>query len=103
MKRQLLNAQNAQLLDEMLFKKYSYSVTQLMELAGQAVALAFMEIQPVKSSRVLVMAGPGNNGGDGLVAARHLKCFGYDNVRVLYPKVSKKQPMADLVRQLESS
>ena len=79
MQRQLLTAKNAQLLDELLFTKYSYSVTQLMELAGQAVALAFMEIQPVKNSKVLVMAGPGNNGGDGLVAARHLKCFGYNH------------------------
>ena len=38
---------------------------------------------PVAShSRILVVAGPGNNGGDGLVAARHLFHFGY-NVQVI--------------------
>ena len=42
-----------------------------MELAGLSVAQAIQkEFEP---SSVLVVCGPGNNGGDGLVAARHLK------------------------------
>ena len=47
-----------------------------MELAGLSVASAVAsEIKP--ASRILVLAGPGNNGGDGLVAARHLCHFGH--------------------------
>lgn len=38
-----------------------------------------------KFKRVVIVSGPGNNGGDGLVCARHLHLFGY-NVDVVYPK-----------------
>jgi hydroxyethylthiazole kinase-like uncharacterized protein yjeF len=48
----------------------------LMEAAGAAVARAVMARHP-PGSRVAVVAGAGNNGGDGFVAARHLEMAGY--------------------------
>src|SRR4051812_32403438 len=54
--------------------------TMLMENAGRAVADVVAQC-PV-GSRVVIVAGPGNNGGDGLVAARILAERGYP-VRVL--------------------
>src|SRR6266849_972466 len=48
----------------------------LMENAGAAVAEAVMAWHP-PGSRVAVVAGTGNNGGDGFVAARRLHHAGY--------------------------
>ncbi len=48
----------------------------LMERAGSAVAAAVAVHYPA-GSRVAVVAGPGNNGGDGFVAARHLADRGF--------------------------
>ncbi|MCH7835718.1 MAG: NAD(P)H-hydrate dehydratase [Chloroflexi bacterium] len=52
-------------------------VGQLMENAGLAVAQeAWLLLGEVAERRIVVLAGPGNNGGDGLVAARHLREWG---------------------------
>jgi hydroxyethylthiazole kinase-like uncharacterized protein yjeF len=48
---------------------------ELMENAGRAVADAVGSVSQGK--RVAVVAGPGNNGGDGFVAARYLAERGY--------------------------
>lgn len=48
----------------------------LMARAGRAVADAVMANMP--QGRVLILAGSGNNGGDGLVAAVELLNHGYD-------------------------
>lgn len=47
-----------------------------MERAGHALSLRIGEIIS-KTARITVMAGPGNNGGDGLVIARQLHRQGY--------------------------
>ena len=48
----------------------------LMARAGLAVARLAAALQPHGSS-VWLLAGPGNNGGDALVAATHLKAWGW--------------------------
>ena len=49
----------------------------MMENAGAAATKRLVEkLGDVKSKNVLVFAGLGNNGGDGLVIARHLAGYG---------------------------
>ena len=52
------------------------SVLQLMEIAGWQVARWVFAAVAGRRDPVLVVAGHGNNGGDGLVAARHLLTWG---------------------------
>ena len=54
------------------------------------------------SARILAVCGPGNNGGDGLVAARHLKYFGHPTT-ILYPKATTNQLFCDLITQANVS
>jgi len=50
----------------------------LMQSAGRAVADTVLHEATRPSCRVLVLAGPGNNGGDGAIAAAELARYGVD-------------------------
>ena len=73
---------------------FGISVNMLMENAGKAVAEETRKILgDLKKQNILVLAGPGNNGGDGLVAARYLYDWGIDRVKVY---LCGKRPENDL-------
>jgi hydroxyethylthiazole kinase-like uncharacterized protein yjeF len=50
----------------------------LMERAGLAAAAAARDLLAGRTPRVLILAGPGNNGGDALVVARWLRSWFFD-------------------------
>jgi len=68
-------------------QRFGVASIQLMEQAGAAVAAAaratLNSAERPAGSIVLVLAGPGNNGGDGFVAARHLAAASIKTVVVL--------------------
>lgn len=65
-----LTAAQMQALDQKAIRDYGIPSLLLMENAGRGVAEIIF--QTTKGKQVLIFAGKGNNGGDGLVAARHL-------------------------------
>ncbi|KAG7197479.1 hypothetical protein KM043_013327 [Ampulex compressa] len=96
-----LNQLEAINIDKDLFEKYKFSVDQLMELAGQSCAIAIAKTYKTSTNttqNILVCCGPGNNGGDGLVCARHLKQFGY-STEIYYPKRPKNILYEHLLHQ----
>ncbi len=68
-------------------QRFGVASRDLMEEAGFAVAVAaratLNSVERASSERILVLAGPGNNGGDAFVAARHLAGWGIASVVVL--------------------
>lgn len=82
--------------------RFGVPALELMENAGKAVAaetVAFLTekgVEPAKA-RVVVVCGRGANGGDGLVAARHLKQDGVSVTAFLCPP-KKDEDYPELVR-----
>ena len=99
--------------DRILMDDLGLDVLQVMEVAGRAVA-AFARDRflsgRVDGRRVVVLAGIGNNGGDGLVAARFLHAWGaevevwlsYDPGPLHRPNHSTRRPALHQLAILEA-
>ncbi len=66
---------------------HGVSRLQLMENAGRSIAIE-VEKRVQGGASIVVYVGPGGNGGDGLVAARHLAYSGYEVEVILVSKPS---------------
>ena len=75
----LVTAEEMRLIDKTTINEYGIPGVVLMENAGQAVARqAEAMLGGLKGKKAAIFCGGGNNGGDGLVAARHMYNHGCD-------------------------
>jgi NAD(P)H-hydrate epimerase len=89
----VVTAEKMKYLDRKASQEYGIPSHTLMENAGRAVAQAALDFaaaglgKPPAEVKAVICCGKGNNGGDGLAAARYLKQAGADvKVFILPPK-----------------
>lgn len=98
----VVDASRMRALDFDATARFGLPAAILMENAGRAVAretLAFLQARGLEPNRarVVVCCGRGANGGDGLVAARHLRAAGVGVIVFLCPP-KKEAGYPELVR-----
>jgi len=71
-----ITAKQARMLDHLMEHRFHIPAQVMMDQAGYRLA-EFIRTIDRKSKPVIICAGKGNNGGDGIASARHLKNFGY--------------------------
>ncbi|TCS78355.1 NAD(P)H-hydrate dehydratase [Tepidibacillus fermentans] len=84
----LVTAEEMREMDRKTIEEIGIPSSVLMENAGVHVARKIKE-RVSDSAKVLVLAGHGNNGGDGFVTARHLGNAGYDVVTWIIGNLDK--------------
>lgn len=75
----IVTSAQMRLIDELAIKKYGIPSLDLMETAGSRVANHIIDNiceRSLTGKRIAILCGPGNNGGDGYVVARHLGAAG---------------------------
>ncbi len=91
MKIPYVSYKQIKMLDEFMVEQFGVEVVMMMEEAGYRIAEFIRD--NFSRGKLIVCAGKGNNGGDGLAAARHLKNFGYDVEIFLITKELANEPM----------
>lgn len=95
----LVSAKEMRELDRLTTERYGTPGHVLMERAGAGATEALLRAFPhVRTAPVLIVAGKGNNGGDGFVIARLLKKQGIKCEVVLTAR--KEEVKGDALRNL---
>ena len=85
-------------LDELRAFEALHAAQPLMERAGLAAAEVARAMLGERGGPIVVLAGPGNNGGDALVVARHLRSGFHDVVTVAPAALASMQGDAATAR-----
>ncbi len=88
-------------LEQRCQEAYGIETQELMEVAGRRTAeVARRLLRAAGGRRCLVLAGKGNNGGDGMVAARHLAGDGPTRVLLAVPSREVPERLATRLEDL---
>ena len=92
--RPVLSESEAKYLDEVTTRSGVCSGEELMHTAGKMTAIWFLEniLHPFRCN-VLVVSGPGNNGGDGIVAHHYLQEYGIQSMLMLTDQSQRDRPL----------
>src|SRR5712691_2128218 len=96
-----VTAEEMRRIDDLTIREFQVDVLMLMENAGRATATMAkrMLLGTAIGKRIACLVGGGNNGGDGMVAARHLANWGA-NVEVIAGTTKDRMKSVPL-RQLD--
>jgi|RhiMethySRZTD1v2_1073278.scaffolds.fasta_scaffold85399_3 NAD(P)H-hydrate epimerase len=86
-------------LDRRAIQEYGVPGVVLMENAGRGAAELLLRLNADRQP-VLILCGPGNNGGDGFVMARHLQNAGIEVDVLLFGSVDRLSPDAKVNGQI---
>lgn len=95
--------------DRLMTDCYGITLMQMMENAGRNLAVLAKDLLGgvVGSKKICIMAGSGNNGGGGLVAARHLSNWGAEVTCILATPDQNLKPVVrhqlEIIRHLPVS
>src|SRR3954465_12428451 len=89
--QKILSAEEMRQIDRLTTERYGIPSILLMENAAHAVARVITEKLggSVKGKSILILCGPGNNGGDGAALARILWKDGADVVPLLFGQIDQ--------------
>lgn len=100
----LASVEQSKKIDELSQKEFHLPSEVLMEAAGVSAAREIEQAfyPEINRGRISIICGPGNNGGDGLVIARHLHSAGYRDLAVflLSPKKSRSNLLNEQIIRL---
>lgn len=89
--------------DRVAETEFGLSVLQMMENAGRNLAELTLQKLPSSGSRIVVLAGPGGNGGGGICCARHLRNRGADVRLVISKPIEQLRGPAAVQTQIVSA
>lgn len=87
----LATTAQARAIDHASQEQHSVPALELMNTAGRLAANAISSLFPNKRTRIVILCGPGNNGGDGVVVFRELLTHKYSQIQCYSVSAAKSE------------